>query len=208
MEKPKPRSINYSLKNLEVAKRSIGNTGNYCGRSLAQYKDHLGIRSIKSFENKKVLDLGAGDGLKFARELEQEGIHADVISFSPALAKKDVRRNAIKLRPEDKAGYRMVAGMGEELPFADGTFDRVVSHSVTNYITTRERYSLFLQEIARVLAPGGVAYIVPAMPHMEEDSRKPITDLFLQGLLDDLARLGIKRLKPFAPINLLVLKKR
>lgn len=56
------------------------------------------------------------------------------------------------LRPSRAQRIRFVRGDGSRLPFADGSFDLVISKSVLEHLTHPERV---LAEVARVLAPGG-----------------------------------------------------
>jgi ubiquinone/menaquinone biosynthesis C-methylase UbiE len=128
------------------------------GRELEQYSDDLGL-SLDDFQGKRVLDLGAGLNLKFATQLEAAGLSASVISYSPFLAKDDLRRDALAIAPQNVTA-KSVAGMAEELPFADGSFDKVVSIHMLSYVAPESRIAV-MSEICRVLAPGGVAYVGP-----------------------------------------------
>lgn len=87
----------------------------------------------------RVLDIGTGSG-EIAALL---GEHADVVSVDP----HDARRV--------RAGYRYLRA-GTALPFADGSFDAVVSNHVIEHLPDA---ALHLAEIARVLIPGGVCYL-------------------------------------------------
>ena len=159
MEEPRKRP--YSEANIRDARGSIGNTPNALGRDLVNYVRDLGLPTLEEFEGKKILDLGSGVGLLFARDLKSSGVNADVVSFSPAFAHEGIRKNAQEILPEDKAGKLMVAGMGEELPFRDATFDIVVCHSVVQWLDSTERYITLLSEVTRVLVQDGRAYIGP-----------------------------------------------
>jgi SAM-dependent methyltransferase len=57
------------------------------------------------------------------------------------------------------AGVTFVQGDGARLPFADGSFDFVLSHEVIEHVYAAEAYLL---ECHRVLRPGGILYLSTA----------------------------------------------
>src|SRR5262249_48981294 len=77
-----------------------------------------------------------------------------------------------------------VVGSAEELPFADGSFDALWSITVLEHVQHPEKA---LQEVARVLKPGGVAYLAPAWHcrtwAAEGDQVRPWSDFGLRGKL-------------------------
>ena len=89
----------------------------------------------------RVLDLGAGTGAANREFGERRVVALDPV---PAM----LGRNPLG---------RRVAGLGEHLPFADGTFDGVFSAFVFRNL---DSVSETLREIHRVLRPGGAAAIV------------------------------------------------
>jgi|SRR3989344_9075660 len=163
----------YSHDELQEAKGDISHAEGYKDKGLRAYAEGLkiSIETFKDFEGMRVLDLGSGAHLQFARGLESAGIKADTVSFSPAFADTKRAEEAnpkfeLVEDPDSKIKTKvviehMVAGMGEELPFADGTFNRIVCLNVVEHLGTWDRYILFLNEIVRVLAPNGIAYIGP-----------------------------------------------
>jgi demethylmenaquinone methyltransferase/2-methoxy-6-polyprenyl-1,4-benzoquinol methylase len=88
-----------------------------------------------------LLDLGAGTGAA-------NGIFGDrsVVALDPAP----------EMLAHNEAPRRVVA-IGEELPFADGTFDAVFSAYVFRNL---DSVDATMAEIARVLRPGGMAGII------------------------------------------------
>jgi SAM-dependent methyltransferase len=56
-------------------------------------------------------------------------------------------------------GYRYTPVADARLPFADGSFDVVLSNHVIEHVGDEPEQLLHLREIARVLAPGGVCYL-------------------------------------------------
>jgi demethylmenaquinone methyltransferase/2-methoxy-6-polyprenyl-1,4-benzoquinol methylase len=89
----------------------------------------------------RVLDLGAGTGAA-----NREFGTRRVVALDPAPPM--LTRNLLR---------RRVAGLGEQLPFADGSFDGVFSAFVFRNL---ESIAATLAEIHRVLRPGGAAAVV------------------------------------------------
>ena len=147
----------YTRNQLESAALSIESTTPREGRDIDEYVRDLGIR-VEDIKG-KVLDLGSSNGLAFARSAKEKGIDAQIVSFSPAFKDVSTRKNA--RMGQDAAGRLMVAGMGEELPFSDNSFNTVLILHVAQYLNDEERLRRFLFEAVRVLQPGGSAYIGP-----------------------------------------------
>jgi len=93
-----------------------------------------------------LLDVGCGGGLlseEFAR-LGCQVAGLDPSEASLAIAREHARQEGLKI------AYQ--AGVGEQLPFADASFDIVICCDVLEHVNDLERV---LKEIARVLKPGG-----------------------------------------------------
>ncbi len=88
------------------------------------------------------LDAGSGTG-HFSRALSEWGARLVSIDLGPKLL-GEVRK---------KCRTRPVCGSLLELPFADGTFETVLSTEVIEHTTDPERA---VSELVRVLAPGGL----------------------------------------------------
>src|SRR3989344_3752335 len=134
------------------------------GRSLEQYEYELQF-DRRELEGKTVLDLGSGLQALLDKSLKKAGIHATVISLSPDYSNEEHRKFLEPTRWEkfkavikdERAEPLAVAGVGEQLPFKDESFDEVLAlASVSAY---SERYQEFLSEICRVLKNGGIARI-------------------------------------------------
>ncbi|HEY0716536.1 MAG TPA: class I SAM-dependent methyltransferase [Streptosporangiaceae bacterium] len=110
----------------------------------------------------RVLDVGCGNG-RHAYEAYRRG--ARVVAFD--LDRQELAAVAGMcgaMRAEGQvpsgAGSAAVSGDATVLPFADGSFDRVIAAEVFEHILDDQRA---MNEVARVLRPGGVlAVTVPA----------------------------------------------
>lgn len=127
------------------------------GRELSIYEAQLQF-DRKDLHGKRVLDLGAGPQLKFAQGLKDFGIKAEVTSLSPDFADEKHARKAQKSFPEGK----MVAGVGQELPFKDSAFDKIFAFHLGEHLS-REGFFQTITEMARVLSSGGEAKFGPTL---------------------------------------------
>jgi ubiquinone/menaquinone biosynthesis C-methylase UbiE len=100
-------------------------------------------------EGRRVLDLGCGHG-GYARALATEG--ARVIGFdleaSPLFG--------LNGEGEAASGITLVAGDATRLPFTDGSIQGVFCASLIEHVEKQER---LIDEILRVLEPGGWCYL-------------------------------------------------
>lgn len=122
----------------------------------------------------KVLDIGSGINETFSKEAAGHGV--DVVSLNPnligeynrILAKSSSNYDTEKSATEWLA--QSVAGIAQELPFADNSFETVISSAVFPvYIEDEKERLQILKEIERVLKPGGKAYLAPLPESMREE---------------------------------------
>ncbi len=100
---------------------------------------------------KRVLDLGAGQG-GLLLELLSHG--ADAVGIEPG--DEFSRLAQIRLADSGQDPSRVIQALGESLPFSDAYFDYVISLQVLEHVPAPLR---ILQEVYRVLKPGGACYI-------------------------------------------------
>lgn len=104
---------------------------------------------------KRVLDIGCGDAgvlIAFAEEGARcAGIELDEKSLARAAVRAEEHGVEIDLR----------SGIAEALPWPDASFDLVILDNVLEHVTDRPKT---LDEIHRVLAPGGLLYMVTPKP--------------------------------------------
>jgi SAM-dependent methyltransferase len=108
-------------------------------RRLAWILDAAGDRA-----HGRVLDDGCGLGLYLER------------LASSARAAVGVEFDAERARLAGGRGLHVAQAAGEHLPFPDAAFDLILSHEVLEHVADDRQA---LQEIARLLAPGGRAVI-------------------------------------------------
>ncbi len=77
----------------------------------------------------------------------------------------DLNALAVALRKAEGSGIRIVVdqGMSYELPYTDGSFDRVLSSLMFHHLTRDHKLST-LKEVRRILRPGGELHVVDFGP--------------------------------------------
>jgi len=109
----------------------------------------------------RVLDAGCGTGLLTLALLRVLERPADITSIDLSMRSlQTARRAAEKLRPGPRHRVTFAQSNALALPFADETFDLVLTSGVLEYLPLQEG----LGELARVLAPGGHLVFVPVRP--------------------------------------------
>lgn len=139
------------IHDLEITRHPVGSRGFF--EDLDQYhfeKLHHLPRLIEfhGYRDKMVLDVGCGAAIDLAR-FAQGGAKVtgvDVAASAIELARANFSQQGL-------TGNFRVAN-GEQLPFADNTFDLVYAHGVVQYTASPKR---LVEECRRVLKPGGDA---------------------------------------------------
>lgn len=128
------------------------------GRSVEGY---LRDNPLPLAAGARVLDAGCGTGLLTLAFLRAHRRPADITSIDLSVRSLQTARRAVqKLRPAPRRAATFAQANALSLPFADETFDLVMTSGVLEYLPLRDG----LQEMARVLAPGGLLFFVPVRP--------------------------------------------
>jgi SAM-dependent methyltransferase len=127
-------------------------------RSRMEYQDELEGGFLKWFPDiklagKDVFDVGSGYGGRAVRFKELGARSVTGIEIS----ERFVREAQEFAMSKDAANIRFQVAFGEELPFAEGSFDVITSYDVFEHVADLGRT---LDECYRVLRPGGKLYAV------------------------------------------------
>jgi len=105
-------------------------------------------------EGMRVLDAGCGEGRNLVyllgRGFDVWGVDAD-----PA-AVETVRRLASSMHADAETRFRV--GSVEAMPFADASFEVVISSAVLHFAADEAQWNAMVREMWRVLAPGGLLF--------------------------------------------------
>lgn len=102
----------------------------------------------------RVLDLGCGTGT-LTVQIKQLQPDAEVVGLD---GDGDVLRRAAAKRERAGVAFDLVEGFSDRLPFADMSFDRVLTSLLLHHLTTDAKRRT-LAEVFRVLRPGGQVHV-------------------------------------------------
>ncbi|MEM9654334.1 MAG: class I SAM-dependent methyltransferase [Actinomycetota bacterium] len=153
----------------------------------------------------KILDVGCGDGrlMDLLSEVPAEvhGLEVDDSSVQLPTFYEATARYLADLRPEvDWLSRLHTSSIGQPWPFAEASFDVVVSNQVGEHV---KDIRFFMTECSRVLKPGGFGvHVFPLQTHLiEGHTGMPFGHRILSGDLrrvyyEKVAALGLSRLGP------------
>lgn len=109
------------------------------------------LNAANPIDGKRALDIGCGSG-GLAIALAEAGATVDAIEPDP------IRLEWARARiGGHSADVRLADGVAENLPYPDATFAIVTLDSVIEHV---EDPAAVIREVARVLQPGGITYVV------------------------------------------------
>ncbi len=127
--------------------------------SWKRAKEHLLDleKILGSVKGKKLLEVGSGYGLFLTLSLLKG---AKSIGLEPAKNRSYTLTSEVSMEILEKAGFSkklVKSGFGERLPFADNSFDLIVSFYTLEHVKNVEKV---IEESIRVLKPRGYIYFV------------------------------------------------
>ncbi len=117
------------------------------------------LETIRLRGTSAALDVGCGAGFPLLEIADRLGPGKRVVGLDPWEA--GLARAGSKARTRGLAHVELVLGTAEQMPFADGAFDLVVSNNGLNNVADPERA---LAECARVMRPGAQIVITANLP--------------------------------------------
>lgn len=180
----------------------LGRTDIYLIDQMMRGRIHPGMR---------LLDAGCGNGRNseiFIRQgLDIHGIDKQEEAI------QELRARAVQWNPEFDPDKFVIADL-KDLPFQDAHFDFVISSAVLHFAENRRHFVRMLEEMLRVLAPGGYLWIrmttkhtiAPLAEHLYDDiyrlpdgsTRYLLDRVLLQQLI---AKHRLSLADPFKTVN-------
>lgn len=138
------------------------------------------IENHRSLEGARLLEIGTGGGIIAGLLAEQAGGEGEVWSVDI----EDMR--------QETEGYNFKLVEGTELPFEDDGFDIVISNHTIEHVGDSDAQLVHLREIARVLRPGGLAYLSSPSrwAFVEPHFKVPLLSWFPPGARTRVVRLA------------------
>lgn len=145
-------------------------------KSFLVYPDEDLVRIVKKFfipaGVKNVLDLGCGSG-RHCMMMLAEGL--SVIGIDSSETSIQIARKMIS-PPANRNNRFLVQDISNSLPFEDKSIDGVVCWGVLHYLT-QDKAKTVLDEVNRILKPGGLFTLTLRSTEDSECKSKEITDI-------------------------------
>lgn len=154
-------------------RRKEKNTGSFYDRIADVYDLSFKVngysRSLKNYLKKhmpplpnhaKVLDAGSGTGFLSSTLLKTVTHPLEITALDLSASSLKKAQDAIKKQMTRNDKVHFMVGNVLYLPFEDNTFDMVMTSGALEYVPLEEG----LEEMARVLSPGGYLMLLPVHP--------------------------------------------
>lgn len=140
--------------------------------SQTRYRDWSEFFDFERFvkTNASVLDVGCGNG-RLLHFLNKYGVKYIGVDTSVELI-KIAKQLADQKISSSISSYSFIEASASKLPFADNSFDNVFAIASLYHIPSQQLRQRALNEISRVLKPGGV--FIMTYWNMWEKSRRPL----------------------------------
>lgn len=134
-----------------------------------QTQDERHLENILAFlplkADMKILDLGTGSGyLSFPIAKK----YPDLSVTGLDIVEKALEINRIRAREENIGNVSFITYQGMDFPFADGTFDMVISRYALHHFPDIWKS---ISEVSRVIRPEGFLFISDPAPNADDTSR-------------------------------------
>lgn len=127
------------------------------GRSLDQY---LELNPLSLSRGARILDAGCGTGLLTLALLRSIRFPVNITALDLSATSIVEAKKAVSQSPGRRRDVSFTQGNVLSLPFADNSFDLVVTSGALEYVPLKEG----LDELARVIAPEGQLLHLPCRP--------------------------------------------
>jgi ubiquinone/menaquinone biosynthesis C-methylase UbiE len=155
------------------------------------------VAKVELFDGAQVLEIGCGTG-NITQRLKRAQPGAQLTGMDPD--PRALARAGRKLRTA--AGIRFDRGYAQDLPYADESFDRVLSSMMLHHLDDDVKAAAIV-EAFRVLRPGGSMHVVDIVgPHAASAHDDSVIPALLRSSgFDSIAELGSRRLRFFGSVG-------
>jgi SAM-dependent methyltransferase len=155
------------------------------------------VAQVELFDGARVLEIGCGTG-NVTQRLKRARPGAQVTGMDPdprALARAGRKFGTVP-------GVRFDRGYAQDLPYADESFDHVLSSMMLHHLDD-DVQAAAVAEAFRVLRPGGSVHVVDVVGHHAASAHDgaAIPALLRGSGFENVSELGSRRLRFFGPVR-------